>query len=196
VERLCLASSNAGKLREFRELLAPVGVEVVPQSKLGVPDADEPHSTFLENALGKARNACRHTGLPALADDSGICVAALGGEPGVHSARFGGEPRSDARNNERLIELLRDRPDRRAHYYCVVVLVRHAADPEPLIAEGRWHGEVIDRPRGTSGFGYDPYFFVPALGKTAAELEPARKNALSHRGKALARLIALLREEP
>jgi XTP/dITP diphosphohydrolase len=196
VERLCLASSNAGKLREFRELLAPVGVEVVPQSELGVRDADEPHSTFLENALGKARNACRHTGLPALADDSGICVAALGGEPGVHSARFGGEPRSDARNNERLIELLRDRPDRRAHYYCVVVLVRHAADPEPLIAEGRWHGEVIDRPRGTSGFGYDPYFFVPALGKTAAELEPARKNALSHRGKALARLIALLREEP
>jgi XTP/dITP diphosphohydrolase len=196
MKRLVLASSNAGKLREFRELLAPLGIEVVPQAELDVPDAREPHSTFVENALSKARNAARHTGLPALADDSGICAAALGGEPGVHSARFGGEPRSDARNNERLVELLFNQADRRAHYYCVVVLVRHAEDPEPLIAEGRWHGEVIDGPRGTGGFGYDPYFFVPALGKTAAELEPTRKNALSHRGKAFARLIALLREEP
>jgi XTP/dITP diphosphohydrolase len=196
MKRLVLASANVGKLREFRELLAPLSIEVVPQSELGVPDADEPHETFVENALGKARNAARHTGLPALADDSGICAAALGGAPGVHSARFGGEPRSDARNNERLVELLWSETDRRAHYYCVVVLVRHAQDPEPLIAEGRWHGEVIDGPRGTGGFGYDPHFFVPALGKTAAELEPARKNALSHRGRALARLIALLREEP
>lgn len=196
MKRLVLASSNAGKLREFRELLAPLGIEVVPQAELDVPDAREPHSTFVENALSKARNAARHTGLPALADDSGICAAALGGEPGVHSARFGGEPRSDARNNERLVELLFNQADRRAHYYCVVVLVRHAEDPEPLIAEGRWHGEVIDGPRGTGGFGYDPYFYVPALGKTAAELEPTRKNALSHRGKAFARLIALLREEP
>ena len=196
MKRLVLASSNAGKLREFRELLAPLGIEVVPQAELDVPDAREPHSTFVENALSKARNAARHTGLPALADDSGICAAALGGEPGVHSARFGGEPRSDARNNERLVELLFNQADRRAHYYCVVVLVRHAEDPEPLIAEGRWHGEVIDGPRGTGGFGYDSYFFVPALGKTSAELEPTRKNALSHRGKAFARLIALLREEP
>ena len=196
MKRLVLASSNAGKLREFRELLAPLGIEVVPQAELGVPEVHEPHATFVENALGKARNAALHTGLPALADDSGICAAALGGEPGVHSARFGGEPRSDARNNERLVELLWNQADRRAHYYCVVVLVRHAGDPEPLIAEGRWHGEVSDGPRGTGGFGYDPYFFVPALGKTAAELEPARKNALSHRGKALSRLIALLREEP
>jgi len=196
VNRLVLASSNAGKLREFRELLAPLGIDVVPQAELGVPEVDEPYSTFVENALAKARNAARHTGMPALADDSGICAAALGGEPGVHSARFGGEPRSDARNNARLVEALQSEADHRAHYYCVVVLVRHADDPEPLIAEGRWHGEVIDRPRGAGGFGYDPHFFVPALGKTAAELEPARKNALSHRGKALARLVALLREEP
>ncbi len=190
-----LASSNAGKLREFRELLAPLEIEVVPQAELGVPDAAEPHASFVENALAKARNAARHSGLPALADDSGICAAALGGAPGVHSARFGGEPRSDARNNARLVDLLKDHVDRRAHYYCVVVLVRHAEDPEPLIADGRWHGEVIESPRGTGGFGYDPYFLVPALAKTAAELEPTRKNALSHRGKALARLIALLREE-
>jgi len=195
VNRLVLASSNAGKLREFRELLAPLGIDVVPQAELGVPEVDEPYSTFVENALAKARNAARHTGMPALADDSGICAAALGGEPGVHSARFGGEPRSDARNNARLVEALRSETDHRAHYYCVVVLVRHADDPEPLIAEGRWHGEVIDRPRGAGGFGYDPHFFVPALGKTAAELEPARKNAVSHRGKALARLVGLLREE-
>ncbi len=196
MDRLVLASSNAGKLRELRELLAPLGIDVVPQAELGVPEVDEPYSTFVENALAKARNAARHTGMPALADDSGICAAALGGEPGVHSARFGGEPRSDARNNARLVEALQSEADHRAHYYCVVVLVRHADDPEPLIAEGRWHGEVIDRPRGAGGFGYDPHFFVPALGKTAAELEPARKNALSHRGKALARLVALLREEP
>lgn len=196
MERLVLASSNAGKLREIRDLLAPLGVQVVSQGELGVPDAAEPHCTFVENALSKARNAARHSGLPALADDSGICAAALGGEPGVHSARFGGEPRSDARNNARLVKLLKDQADRRAHYYCVLVLVRHAEDPEPLIAEGRWHGEIVDTARGTGGFGYDPYFFLPALGKTAAELDPARKNALSHRGKALARLIALLREEP
>jgi XTP/dITP diphosphohydrolase len=195
VKRLVLASSNAGKLREMRDLLAPLDIEVVPQSELGVPDAEESHCTFVENALGKARNAARHAGLPALADDSGICAAALGGEPGVHSARFGGEPRSDARNNARLVELLKERVDRRAHYYCVVVLVRHAEDPEPLIAEGRWYGEIIDVPRGTGGFGYDPHFFLPSLGITAAELDPARKNALSHRGKALARLIAALREE-
>jgi len=196
VKRLVLASSNVGKLREFRELLTPLGIEVVPQAGLRVPDADEPHFTFVENALDKARNAAGHTGLPALADDSGICVAALGGEPGVHSARFGGEPRSDARNNVRLVELLKNQANRRAHYYCVVVLVRHAEDPEPLIAEGRWHGEIVDNPRGGGGFGYDPHFYLPELAKTAAELDPTEKNALSHRGKALARLIAALREEP
>jgi XTP/dITP diphosphohydrolase len=195
VSRLVLASSNPGKVREFGELVAPLGIEVVPQGDLGVPEADEPHATFVENALAKARNASRHSGLPALADDSGICVVALGGEPGVHSARFAGDPRSDQRNNARLVELLRDERDRRAHYYCIVVLVRHADDPEPLIAEGRWHGEVIDSPRGTGGFGYDAHFLIPALGRTVAELSTEEKHAISHRGKALRRLIALLREE-
>jgi XTP/dITP diphosphohydrolase len=195
VKRLVLASGNPGKLREFGDLLAPLDFEVVPQGELGVPEAEEPHYTFVENALAKARHASRHTGLPALADDSGICVAALGGEPGVHSARFAGDPKSDQRNNEKLVAVLQDQSDRRAHYYCVVVLVRHADDPEPLIAEGRWHGEVIAIPRGTGGFGYDPHFLLPDLGRTAAELSPEEKHAISHRGKALRRLIALLREE-
>jgi len=194
VNRLVLASSNPGKVREFGELLAPLGIEVVPQSALGVPDAEEPHATFVENALAKARNAARHAKLPALADDSGICVAALDGEPGVHSARFAGEPKSDARNNEKLVALLEGQSDRRAHYYCVVVLVRHADDPEPLIAEGRWHGQVIDTPRGSGGFGYDPHFLLPDLGRTVAELAPEEKHAVSHRGKALRRLLAALRE--
>ena len=194
MNRLVLASSNPGKVREFGELLAPLGIEVVPQSALGVPDAEEPHATFVENALAKARNAARHAKLPALADDSGICVAALDGEPGVHSARFAGEPKSDARNNEKLVALLEGQSDRRAHYYCVVVLVRHADDPEPLIAEGRWHGQVIDTPRGSGGFGYDPHFLLPDLGRTVAELAPEEKHAVSHRGKALRRLLAALRE--
>jgi XTP/dITP diphosphohydrolase len=194
VKRLVLASNNPGKIREFRELLAPLDFEVVPQGELGVPEADEPHYTFVENALEKARHASRHAKLPALADDSGICVAALGGEPGVHSARFAGEPKSEQRNNAKLVELLRDERNRRAHYYCVIVLVRHAEDPEPLIAEGRWHGEVVATPRGAGGFGYDPHFLLPDLGRTAAELSPDEKHAVSHRGKALRRLIALLRE--
>jgi XTP/dITP diphosphohydrolase len=195
VKRLVLASGNPGKLREFGELLAPLDFEVVPQGELGVPEAEEPHYSFVENALAKARHASRHTGLPALADDSGICVAALGGEPGVHSARFAGEPKSDARNNEKLVALLKEQSDRRAHYYCVIVLVRHGDDPEPLIAEGRWFGEVIDAPRGAGGFGYDPHFLLPDFDRTAAELSPEKKHAVSHRGKALRRLIALLREE-
>ena len=195
VTQLVLASSNPGKLRELADLFAPLGIQVVPQGALGVPDADEPHATFVENALAKARNAARHARLPALADDSGICVAALDGQPGVHSARFAGEPKSDQRNNEKLVALLEGKLDRRAHYYCVVVLVRHAEDPEPLIAEGRWHGEVVAAPRGSGGFGYDPHFYLPALGKTAAELAPDDKHAVSHRGKALRRLLALLREE-
>jgi XTP/dITP diphosphohydrolase len=194
VKRLVLASNNPGKIREFRELLAPLDFEVVPQGELGVPEADEPHYTFVENALEKARHASRHAKLPALADDSGICVAALGGEPGVHSARFAGEPKSEQRNNAKLVELLRDERNRRAHYYCVIVLVRHAEDPEPLIAEGRWHGAVSRPPRGSGGFGYDAHFLLPDLGRTAAELSPEEKHAVSHRGKALRRLIALLRE--
>ncbi len=189
-----LASSNPGKLREFEALLAPLGMEIVPQSSLRVAEADEPHGTFVENALAKARNASRRTKLPALADDSGICVAVLGGEPGVHSARFAGEPRSDARNNEKLVEMLADKDNRRAHYYCVIVLMRHAEDPEPIIAEGSWAGEIIAEPRGENGFGYDPHFFLRDLGKTAAELDPGEKNLVSHRGKALRRLLAKLKE--
>ncbi len=189
-----LASSNPGKLREFEALLAPLGMEIVPQASLGVSDAEEPHGTFVENALAKARHASRRSRLPALADDSGICVGALGGEPGVHSARFSGEPRSDARNNEKLVQLLTDKDNRRAHYYCVIVLLRHAEDPEPVIAEGTWAGEIVAEPRGANGFGYDPYFFLRDLGKTAAELDPGQKNLVSHRGKALRRLLAKLRE--
>jgi len=194
VKKLVLASSNPGKLRELEALLAPLGMEIVPQSGLRVAEADEPHGTFVENALAKARHASRRTKLPALADDSGICVAALGGEPGVHSARFAGEPRSDARNNEKLIETLADKDNRRAHYYCVIVLMRHTEDPEPIIAEGSWAGEIIAEPRGANGFGYDPHFFLRDLGKTAAELDPGEKNLVSHRGKALRRLLAKLKE--
>ncbi|MFO1321128.1 MAG: RdgB/HAM1 family non-canonical purine NTP pyrophosphatase [Burkholderiales bacterium] len=194
--RLVVASNNAGKLREIDHILAPLGIELIPQGALGVPEAEEPHCTFVENALAKARHAARHTGLPALADDSGICVDALGGEPGVHSARFAGEPKSDARNNEKLIASLRGVALRTAHYYCVMVLVRRDDDPEPLIAEGRWRGEVIDTPRGEGGFGYDPYFVLPSHGRTAAQLDAAEKNRISHRAQALARLFATLREIP
>lgn len=202
MKKLVVASSNPGKLREFRQMLEPLGIEIVPQSSLGIPEADEPHATFVENALDKARHASRLAGMPAFADDSGICVAALAGEPGVHSARFAGDPSpgtpggreaQDRRNNEKLVALLQGRPDRRAHYCCVIVLVRHAHDPAPLIAEGRWHGEVIDAPRGAYGFGYDPHFYLPELGRTAAELVPQEKNAVSHRGLAMARLVAQLR---
>lgn len=200
MKRLVLASSNPGKIREFRQLLAPFDLEIVAQGDLGVADAEEPHLTFVENALAKARHASRATGLPALADDSGICVGALGGEPGVHSARFAGEPTGegravdDARNNAKLVRLLAAEADRRAHYYCVIVLVRRIDDPEPLIAEGRWYGEVIVTPRGAGGFGYDPYFLLPTLGRTAAELDPVEKNEISHRALALRRLLALLAE--
>lgn len=194
MNRIVLASNNAGKLRELEQMLRPFDVEIVPQAALGIAEAEEPHHTFVENALAKARHAARHAGLPALADDSGICVAALDGAPGVHSARFAGEPKSDRRNNEKLIALLQGCADRRAHYYCVVVLVRHAEDPEPLIAEGRWCGEVVDIPRGEGGFGYDPHFFVRELQRTVAELESAQKDELSHRGQALRRLMGLLRE--
>jgi len=194
VKKLVLASSNPGKLREFEALLAPLGMEIVPQSSLRVAETDEPHGTFVENALAKARHASRRTKLPALADDSGICVAVLGGEPGVHSARFAGEPRSDVRNNEKLVAMLAGKDNRRAHYYCVIVLMRHPDDPEPVIAEGSWAGEIIAEPRGENGFGYDPHFFLQDLGKTAAELDPGEKNLVSHRGKALRRLLAKLKE--
>ena len=193
--RIVLASNNEGKLREFRRLLTPLAIDVVAQGELGIAEADEPHPTFVENALAKARHASARSGLPALADDSGLCVAALGGAPGVSSARFAGEPRSDARNNAKLVAALAGIDDRRAHYVCVLALVRSADDPEPIIAEASWQGTIIDTPRGDGGFGYDPHFLDPATGKTGAELPLARKNELSHRGQAMRALIArLLRE--
>jgi XTP/dITP diphosphohydrolase len=195
MEKLVLASGNAGKLREFRRLLEPLGITVVPQAELGITDADEPHVTFVENALAKARHASAHSGLPALADDSGVCVDALGGAPGVHSARFAGEPKSDERNNAALVAAVRGVADRRAHYACVLVLVRNAGDPEPIIAEGRWNGRIVDAPRGSGGFGYDPHFEDAETGLTGAELPLVQKNALSHRGQAMRALIEKLRRE-
>jgi len=193
--RLVLASANPGKLREFRRLLEPLGIDVVPQAKLGIGEAEEPHVTFVENALAKARHASAQARLPALADDSGICVHALGGAPGVQSARYAGEPRDDARNNALLIERLRGVADRRAHYYCVLVLLRHAEDPEPVIAEGRWDGRVVDAPRGSGGFGYDPHFEDIETGMTGAELPLELKNARSHRGHAMRALLARLQAD-
>jgi XTP/dITP diphosphohydrolase len=184
-QRIVLASSNEGKLRELRALLDGLDLMVVGQAELGIEAAEEPHATFLENALAKARHAAGRSGLPALADDSGLCVAALRGAPGVRSARFAGEVAGDAANNAELLRQLAQQTDRRGHYSCVLVAVRAADDPEPLVAEARWHGEVLTAPRGTGGFGYDPLFFIPELGCTAAELPAAEKNRISHRGQAL-----------
>jgi len=194
--KLVLASGNPGKLREIGALLAPLAIEVVPQSQLGVSEADEPHGTFLENALAKARHASRAAGLPALADDSGLSVDALGGAPGVHSAYYAGREgdreERDRRNNDKLLASLSD--SRSAHYVCVMVLVKNPEDQNPLVAEGLWHGEIARAPRGANGFGYDPLFFIKNLNKTAAELEPVHKNRISHRGIALQKLVGLLNE--
>ena len=191
--KLVVASGNPGKLREFGELLAPLGWDTVAQNALGIPECDEPHCTFVENALAKARHASRLAGLPALADDSGLCVHALDGAPGVHSARYArtslDESKSDAQNNEKLIAELASHSDRRAHYVCSLVFIRHAGDPQPLIVEGEWHGVIIDTARGMGGFGYDPHFLLPDIGLTAAELPPAEKNRRSHRGQALRQLL-------
>jgi XTP/dITP diphosphohydrolase len=192
-QRLILASNNAGKLKEFSQILAPIGFTLHPQGEFNVPEAEEPHITFVENALEKARHAARLTGLPALADDSGVCVNALGGAPGVYSARYAGEPKSDARNNDKLIADLAQYADKSAYYYCVLVYVRHADDPQPVIADARWIGEISATPRGANGFGYDPHFWLPSLGKSAAELAPHEKNALSHRGQALRSLVEKLK---
>ena len=192
MNRIVIASGNAGKLKEFAALFAPLGIETVPQGNLGIAEAVEPHGTFVENALVKARHAARASGLPAMADDSGICARALGGAPGVFSARYAGEPKSDARNNAKLIEELAHQADRRAFYYCALVLVRHAGDPIPLIAEADWAGEIVADAAGEGGFGYDPYFFLPEFGCTAAQLPAETKNRLSHRGKALQLLAAKL----
>ena len=195
--KLVLASSNPGKLREIGALLAPLSIELVSQESLHIPEADEPHATFLENALAKARHASRASGLAALADDSGLCVESLGGEPGVHSAYYAGREGSreerDARNNRKLLSEL-DK-ERKAYYCCVLVMLRHPEDPRPLVADGIWRGEIARSPRGANGFGYDPIFYLKDLGRTAAELEPDQKNRLSHRGIALRKLLGLLNDE-
>lgn len=195
LERVVLASNNAGKLREFSALLAPLGIELLTQGQLGIDEADEPHPSFVENALAKARHASAASGLPALADDSGICANALGGAPGVRSARYAalaGGPKSDAANNAKLVADLAAASDRSVYYYCALVLVRSPDDPQPLIAEGVWQGELVAQPRGSGGFGYDPHFLVTALGRTAAELDPEEKNRVSHRGQAMRALVARL----
>ena len=195
MDKLVLASGNAGKLKELSSLLAPLGIEVLPQSAFHVSEAEEPHPSFVENAIAKARHAARATGLPALADDSGLCVDVLGGAPGVLSARFAGEPKSDARNNALLLERLAGETNRRARFYCALVLVRHADDPQPIIACGEWHGEILEATRGHGGFGYDPLLLVPELDQTAAEIDRELKNVLSHRGKAMRQLLDRLRAE-
>lgn len=194
MQKLVLASNNAKKMKELNALLAPLGFEVIPQGQLGIPEAEEPHCTFVENALAKARHAAQHSGLPALADDSGLCVKALGGAPGVISARYAGEPKSDARNNEKLLADLAGETERRAHFVSCLVLCRSGDDPQPIIAEGEWHGEIVDQYRGDGGFGYDPLFFVPEFGQTAAELDAETKNRVSHRGRAMQKLIERLPE--
>lgn len=192
MKRLVLASGNAGKLREFRALLEPLSVQVISQAELAIAPADEPHPTFIENALAKARHASAASGLPALADDSGLSCVALDGAPGVRSARFAGEHASDADNNAALLRALAPHADRRGHYTCVLVALRAPDDPEPVIAEAHWHGEIVQVPRGAQGFGYDPHFLLPDLGLTAAELAPAHKNRISHRGQAMADLARRL----
>ena len=193
MQKLVLASNNAGKVREFQALLAPLDFEVIPQGELGIPSAEEPHHTFVENALAKARHASALSGMPALADDSGICAHALNGEPGVYSARYAGENGDDAANNQKLIAALAKESNRGAHYVCALVMVQSEHDPEPFIVQTRWYGQIVDQAKGENGFGYDPYFLLPDLGKTAAELEPAQKNLISHRGQALRELIAQLK---
>jgi XTP/dITP diphosphohydrolase len=196
VKKIVIASSNPGKLKELQAMLAPMGLEAIPQSEFKIAEAEEPHETFLENALAKARHASRATGLPALADDSGLCVNALNGEPGVHSAYFAGKAGSreerDARNNAKLVESLANKVDRSAFYYCVLVLVRSAVDPTPIVADGRWRGNIVREPRGANGFGYDPFFAPVASKLTAAEMAVTEKNRKSHRALALAGLARRL----
>ena len=192
VQKLVLASNNSDKVREFQELLAPFHFQVIPQGELDIPAAEEPHHTFIENALAKARHASNVSGLPALADDSGVCAHALDGAPGVQSARYAGLDSDNAANNQKLIAALQGKADRGAHYVCALVMVNSANDPEPLIVQTRWYGQIIDEAKGDYGFGYDPYFFLPDLGKTVAELAPSEKNQISHRGQALRELISQL----
>ena len=205
--RIVLASNNAKKLSELQAMLDALPAQLLPQGSLGIGEAAEPYESFIENGLAKARHAAAAAGFPALADDSGVCVAALGGAPGVHSAHFGGalpadaaldrEARrraQDAANNALLLQRLQGIEQRHAYFVCTLVAVRHARDPEPLVAVGRWHGEILQAPRGTQGFGYDPLMYIPALGRTVAELEAAEKNQHSHRARALAQMRRLLQE--
>ena len=197
MQRIVLASSNRGKLAEFNALLADSGFAVVTQGSLGVEDVEETGLSFVENALMKARHAARASGLPALGDDSGLCVKTLDGAPGLYSARYAGNHGDSAANNAKLLQVLDGRPDeqRGAFFICALALLRHADDPAPLIAEGRWHGRVLTAPRGAQGFGYDPLFLPANQTLSAAELDPALKNRLSHRGQALAKLHTLLATE-
>ena len=190
LEKIVLASGNAGKLKEFSRLFAAHNIQILPQSQFDTPECPEPYHTFVENALAKARHASRHSGLPALADDSGICADALGGAPGVPSARYAGEnPKSDAANNAKLSAELADKADKSCYYVCVLVFVRHPDDPQPVIAEGIWRGQWQIDAKGQNGFGYDPHFYLPEHGLTAAELAPETKNAESHRAQALRELL-------
>jgi len=191
-KKLVIASGNKGKLREIQAMLAPLNIEAVPQSDFNVPEAPEPHCTFIENALAKARHASKLTKLPALADDSGLCLEALDGNPGVQSAYFAGKPSNDKNNNAHLIEVLKQHENRFAHYYCCLVLVRRHDDPQPLIAEGMWQGSILKSPRGDNGFGYDPLFMDSMTGKSGAELDPEIKNKVSHRGQALRKMLHLI----
>lgn len=194
-KKIVLASSNLGKLAEFNALFGPLGIELISQQALGIAPAPEPFFTFVENALTKARQASSISGLPSLADDSGICVEALDGAPGIHSARFAGPDATDTQNNEHLLDLMKNHTNKRARYVCALVFIRHTNDPEPIIASGTWNGEIIDSPRGANGFGYDPFFFLPDLGQTAAELSPALKNKISHRALAMQELMLKISHE-
>lgn len=196
LKQLVIASGNQGKLTEIQALLSDLSIQVQAQSDFNVPEAPEPHCTFVENALEKARNAAKHSGLPALADDSGLCLEALDGAPGVHSAYFAGEPRSDAKNNEHLLKVLSNEYNRFAHYYCCMVLVRTPDDPQPLIAEGIWPGTILKAPRGDHGFGYDPLFMDNKTGLSVAELAPEIKNKISHRAQALRKMLLLIQNLP
>lgn len=195
MQKVVLATGNPGKVREMADLLAAFGLDIVAQTELGVESAEETGLTFIENAILKARHAAAVTGLPAIADDSGLAVDALGGAPGIYSARYAGEEASDQQNLLKLLDALEEVPDgqRQAHFHCVLVYLRHAEDPTPLVFHGSWQGEITRSAAGEGGFGYDPIFFVPALGKTAAELSKAEKHAVSHRGKAMTLLLEAMR---
>lgn len=195
MKKVVLATGNAGKVRELASLLADFGLDVVAQTELGVSSADETGLTFIENAIIKARHAAQVTGLPAIADDSGLAVDALGGAPGIYSARYAGEDATDQQNLEKLLVALQDLPDaeRKAQFHCVLVYLRHAEDPTPLVFHGRWDGVITHQPAGDGGFGYDPIFYVPSEGKTASQLTREEKSAISHRGQALKLLLEALR---